>query len=63
MNLTQEVTPARWTWTGNERFTLAAGKRLEIRTKTPTETLLDVEVPAGKQWTVYVSVTCDETAV
>jgi len=44
------------------QFELAAGHRIEIRTKTPgTEVALDETVPAGKAWAVRVHVEVVET--
>ncbi len=45
----------------SDQITLAAGKSIEIRTKTPTVTILDATVPAGKIWTVQILITVEET--
>ena len=40
---------------------VAAGRRLVIETSPSGGEILDAEVPTGKQWTVTVSVSIDET--
>jgi hypothetical protein len=45
----------------SDQIVLAAGKSIEIRTKTPTVTVLDATVPAGKVWTVQVQISVEET--
>ena len=61
ITLTEESLPARVTKQGSDAVTLTAGKHLKIETSPSGEELLDAEVPAGKTWTVTVSVHVVET--
>lgn len=61
ITLTEENLPARVTKQGSDAFTLAAGKHLKIETSPSGDELLDAEVPAGKTWSVTVSVHVVET--
>ena len=54
------VISAKTIWSGFDTFDLATGKKLEIKKKTPTENILDVEVPSGKSWHVTVSIYIEE---
>jgi len=47
--------------TGDDQFILAAGKALKVETSPQGSELLNVEVPAGKQWDVVVYVRIVET--
>jgi hypothetical protein len=47
--------------TGGESFNLVAGQSLKIESSPNGEELLVAEVPAGKKWTVSVSVSTVET--
>ena len=61
IELRTEALPARTTKTGNDTFTVAAGKRLIVETSPQGDEILDVEVPAGKTWTVTVNVYIQES--
>lgn len=37
-------------------FTLTEGKRLEMKTKMPTEEILALEVPEGESWAIEIHV-------
>ena len=52
--------PERILRDGIETVTLAAGKKLEIKTKTPVATVLEYEVPPGKTATIVLRVTITE---
>jgi len=47
---------------GTDEFTMAAGQSLKIETSPNGEDVLDVEVPAGKSWTVIVDVSIREVS-
>lgn len=54
--------PARVKRSGEESgVVIAEGQRLRIETSPGGAEVLDVDVPAGKQWVVTVSVSIDET--
>ena len=61
IELRTEALPARTTKTGNDTFTVAAGKHLIVETSPQGDEILDVEVPAGKTWTVTVNVYIQES--
>jgi len=61
MELVRQSATCVETLSDQEELTLVAGKRLQIRTKTPVEELLDEEVPEGKQWAVTITVHVVET--
>jgi len=46
---------------GTGYFSMAAGKTLKVETSPQGEDLLNEQVPAGKVWTVVVSVSITET--
>ena len=46
---------------GSSDFDLAAGQSLKIETSPEGEELLGIECPAGKKWSVIVSVRIAET--
>lgn len=54
--LTEETRTAKTVKQGNDNFTLVAGKNLKIETSPDGEEVLNETVPAGKSWTVIVSV-------
>lgn len=55
------VFPAQVLRRTSDQITLAAGKSIEIRTKSPTVTVLDATVPVGKLWTIQILITVEET--
>lgn len=55
------ILPAKVLRRAADQIVLAAGKSIEVRTKTPTVTFLDATVPAGKIWTIQVLITVEET--
>jgi len=59
--LKTEALPARTTKAGSDTFTVAAGKHLIVETSPQGVEFLDVEVPAGKTWTVTVNVYIQES--
>jgi len=61
MELVRQSAACVETLSDQEELTLVAGKRLQIRTGTPVEELLDEEVPEGKQWAVTITVHVVET--
>ena len=61
IELRTEALPARTTKSGNDTFTVAAGKCLIVETSPQGVEFLDVEVPAGKTWTVTVNVYIQES--
>jgi hypothetical protein len=64
MELKTTSLPAGVKISGEESgIVIAAGKSFKIETSPQGEDILDVEVPAGKQWTVVVSVSIDEVDV
>ena len=70
MQLQTIVTPAkpavsqRIAYTGQQgRVEVPAGQRLKIETSPGGGEILDVEVPAGKKWNVYVKVDIQESDV
>jgi len=54
---------ARTVFFGSENVEVSAGKKFKIDTSPQGEEVLDVEVPAGKQWSVNVYVQIIETEV
>jgi len=63
MDLLTTEAPATKTYTGSATFAVAARKECNIRYKVAGEwvDVLNGEVPAGKAWTVSVSVNIQET--
>ncbi len=47
--------------TGTDIFDLVAGKKLKIETSPGGEEILNIDVPAGKNWNVSVTVSYSET--
>ena len=61
MELVKTSLPARVKQNGEEGgIVLTAGQTLTIETSPGGDEILSAEVPAGKQWTVTVSVGIDE---
>ena len=63
INLAEESFPARRNLFGADTFTLAAEQALKIETSPGGEEKLAQIVPAGKEWSVTVSVRIEETDV
>jgi len=61
ITLSTESLPARTSKQGSDQLTLTAGKTLKIETTPDGEEILSATVPAGKTWTVTVSVHVLET--
>lgn len=62
MNLVTHEQPATTKKQGeDDGIVISAGQRLRIETSPGGAEILDVVVPAGKQWTATVSVSIDET--
>lgn len=61
ITLLRETKPEVVFLCGQQVYNLATGKSVEVRIKTPNETVLDVEVPAGKHWKVTLSLNVIET--
>lgn len=53
--------PASKSYTGVKRFTITAGKTLKIETSPNGETIHEGLVPAGKSWSVTVTLGIIET--
>jgi len=57
MELITVLTPVEYTaLSGVQELVLAAGTRILVKTNNPDNTLLDVRVPHGKQWTTVITV-------
>jgi len=54
--------PARTVKAGRAIVEIPAGQRLTIETSPGGTEILDLEVPAGKQWTVHLGVDITETS-
>lgn len=64
MTLTTTTLPARTKLTGEQgNIVLPAGRVFKIETTPGGAEVLEVTVPAGKVWTVVISVSIDETNV
>ena len=63
MQLTTSSVPSHLRRTGTDQIILPAGTRLKIETSPSGTEILDVEVPAGKEWNTYIMVSVDETDV
>lgn len=61
MELTEYVTEAKVVRSGDETVVMPAGKRLKIETLPLGVEILDVVVPAGKQWSARIIVELTET--
>lgn len=57
---TENRAASKWHY-GDQVVTLPAGKSIKIETSPQGEELLNAEVPAGKTWTVRVTVHIEET--
>lgn len=57
---TIEASGAKLLKQGSDSFAVTAGQRVTIETSPGGSEVLDVEVPAGKAWTVSISVTIQE---
>lgn len=63
IELAEESQPARRLIHGDDAYEVAAGERVQIRhgpTEDPVTDLYE-QCPAGKKWTVYVSIQMTET--
>ncbi len=64
MNLTETTTPARVQHSGYDNDVIvSAGQTIKIETTPGGVEILNVVVPAGKQWSLNVSVDVRETDV
>ena len=63
MDLAQRIRPASVIRYGSDEFECAAGKSLKIETGPGGMEILNQECPAGKKYTVRVSVQITETDV
>jgi len=63
MELNETSRPATISKYASEGFVIPAGKTLLIETSPQGEDILSVEVPAGKQWEVVLTVSIVETDV
>lgn len=64
MNINTTELPVRIKKTGEQGgIAIPAGQKLVIETSPGGSEILDVTVPAGKEWTVTISVSIDETGV
>lgn len=63
MELNETSKPASVSKYASEGFSISAGKTLTIETSPVGEDILSVEVPAGKQWEVVLTVSIVETDV
>jgi len=61
IEFTERNRPAHNRKWGADEFTVSAGQSLKIETSPDGEEVLDAECPAGKTWTVYVSVKIEES--
>jgi len=63
MDMTSEQVAyaATWTHTGEQVFMASAGQFLKIETSPGGVEILNYECPAGKAWTVHVTVSISET--
>lgn len=62
ITLAEESKPARVTKSGSETFTVQSGKNVTVAYYDPgIVRVLNVDVPAGKTWTVTVNVYVVET--
>lgn len=54
--LVEEARPAKTVKSGADTFVVTAGQKVTVETTPGGAEILDAEVPAGKTWTVTVSV-------
>ena len=60
IDLVSQVIPSAVNYEGSASVSASAGKTLKVQIS--NDKLLEVEVPAGKKWTVGIRVTIVETA-
>ena len=60
---TEGARPASTVMEDSETFSVAAGQSLKVETSPGGDDILDVECPAGKAWSVDITITVREATL